>query len=643
MCCNFCRIPIIDYHWHCSCCAYDLCLNCCQDLQEASMPGVKGEVVENQIGEDSREEETKLEQPKLSKVRLNLADIFSNWKANGDGSIPCPPKEYGGCGHSSLNLSRIFKMNWVAKLVKNAEEMVSGCRVNDAVSLGKTGLNDPRLSQYAHREDSDNFLYCASSEDIKSDGIDNFKGHWLRGEPIIIEKVFDSSSISNWDPMIIWRGIRETADEKLKDENRRVKAINCFDWSEVDIELSQFMKGYSKGRINENGMPEMLKLIDWPSPSASEEFLLYQRPEFISKLPLLEYIHSKFGLLNVAAKLPHYSLQNEVGPKIFISYGTCEELGRHNSVINLHFNMRDMVYLLVHACEVKLKGLLKTKIENTQKSFEESEVKESSGNLQMVMGEDTRPDLSLLGQNVENEYGARLASDEDESTADHGHETTPMIEEDTANCEQSERDGVDVSEKSHLGVLWDVFRRQDVQKLTEYLRIRWQEIGKLNETNIFVTSPFYDGTLFLNGDHKRKLKEEFGIEPWSFEQHLGQAVFIPAGCPFQVRNLQSTVQLGLDFLSPESLGEAVRLADEIRCLPNDHEAKLQVLEVGQGKFSLEVGKISLYAASSAIKEIQKLVLDPKLGAELGFEDPNLTAAVSENLEKMTTRRQVTCA
>lgn len=29
-----------------------------------------------------------------------------------------------------------------------------------------------------------------------------------------------------------------------------------------------------------------------------------------------------------------------------------------------------------------------------------------------------------------------------------------------------------------------------------------------------------------------------GVEPWSFEQHLGQAIFIPAGCPFQSRNLQ---------------------------------------------------------------------------------------------------------
>lgn len=87
----------------------------------------------------------------------------------------------------------------------------------------------------------------------------------------------------------------------------------------------------------------MLKLKNWPSPSAFEEFLLNQRPEIISKLPLLEYIHSKWGLLNVAAKLPHYSLQNDVGPKVFISYGTHEELGRGDSVNNLRFNMRDMV------------------------------------------------------------------------------------------------------------------------------------------------------------------------------------------------------------------------------------------------------------------------------------------------------------
>ncbi|KHN21696.1 Lysine-specific demethylase 3B [Glycine soja] len=138
--------------------------------------------------------------------------------------------------------------------------------------------------------------------------------------------------------MVIWRGILEATDEKAKDENRMD--------SEIDIELAQFMKGYFKGLILENGWPQLLKLKDWPSPSMAEEFLLYQRPEFINKLPLLQYIHSKWGLLNVAAKLPHYSLQNDVGPKIYICYGISDELGRGDSVTNLHFNMRDMVYYL---------------------------------------------------------------------------------------------------------------------------------------------------------------------------------------------------------------------------------------------------------------------------------------------------------
>lgn len=78
--------------------------------------------------------------------------------------------------------------------------------------------------------------------------------------------------------------------------------------------------------------------------------------------------------------------------------------------------------------------------------------------------------------------------------------------------------------------------------------------------------PIHDQTLFLNEMHKKQLKEEFSknlfylfslrelqyyavmssmhnlffadVEPWTFEQYLGEAVFIPAGCPHQVRNRQ---------------------------------------------------------------------------------------------------------
>lgn len=33
----------------------------------------------------------------------------------------------------------------------------------------------------------------------------------------------------------------------------------------------------------------------------------------------------------------------------------------------------------------------------------------------------------------------------------------------------------------------------------------------------------------------------------------------------------------------------------------------------------------------------------RLGGEIGYGDPNLTAMVSENYEKMSKRRQITCA
>ncbi|KAJ4823420.1 hypothetical protein Tsubulata_025585 [Turnera subulata] len=625
MCCNMCRIPIIDYHRHCTNCSYDICLHCCQDLREASICGVNGEVEVNHSDVINQEKAAVPEQVKKSRARLNLSDKCPGWKANDDGSIPCPPKDFGGCNYSSLSLSRIFKMNWVAKLVKNVEEMVSGCKVYDTIASGKSGSSG-LVCQYAHREDSDdNFLYCPSSEGIKDEGVNNFRRHWAKGEPVIVKQVFDSSSSSYWDPMVIWRGIRETSDEKMKDENRMVKAIDCLNGSEVDIELGEFINGYSEGRFHEDGPLEMLKLKDWPSPSASEEFLLYQRPEFISKLPLLEYIHSRLGLLNVAAKLPHYSLQNDVGPKIYISYGTCEELGKGGSVTNLHFKTRDMVYLLVHTCEVKLKSWHVNK----------------QSDRETILDEESLPDLSLGGDDTQNE--GQTTGDKDERMED-----TTSVEEEEAKEDQLVKAASSIKEDertedqqtkkdeldAHPGVHWDVFRRQDVPKLSEYLRMYSKDFRKPeNSGDKHAEYSLYDGTIFLNELQRRQLREEFGVEPWSFEQHLGEAVFVPAGCPFQVRNLQSNVQLGLDFLSPESLGEAVRMAKEIRCLPNDHDAKLQVLEVG---------KISLYAASSAIKEVQKLVLDPKLGAEIGFEDPNLTASVSENLEKVTKQRQISC-
>jgi lysine-specific demethylase 3 len=95
------------------------------------------------------------------------------------------------------------------------------------------------------------------------------------------------------------------------------------------------------------------------------------------------------------------------------------------------------------------------------------------------------------------------------------------------------------SKAVHGGAVWDIFRREDVPKLIQFLKRHEHEFRHFNNEPLeSVIHPIHDQTMFLSDSQKKQLKEEFDIEPWTFEQHLGEAVFIPAGCPHQVRNRQ---------------------------------------------------------------------------------------------------------
>uniref|UniRef100_A0A7N0U5X4 Lysine-specific demethylase JMJ25 n=1 Tax=Kalanchoe fedtschenkoi TaxID=63787 RepID=A0A7N0U5X4_KALFE len=601
MCCNFCRTPIIDYYRDCENCSYDLCLYCCKELREASV--MKGQ-----------DKEGMAESPLKNNIFIGK---FHKWKANRDGSIPCPLRECVGC--PSLVLCRTFKMNWVAKLVKNAEEIVTGCKVTDVDDLDNNEPDEPGFFKAATREDSDdNFLYSPTFEDTKIAGINIFRKYWLKGQPIVVKQICNNY-ISSWDPVNICRGILEMTNEKI-DDGMQVKAIDCWDRSEVKIELDQFIKGYSEGMIQENGKPQVLKWTVCMAPSIFEEFLSYQNLEIINKLPFLEYVHPKWGLLNVAAKLPQYSLQNDAGFKIIVSYGPSDELVEGDCLTKVSFSMNDKVFMLVHS-KVKQNGLVEedlkfSKTENDAEALQTTLIKQCPPALPY----DGQPEKSMMDANKEDNRDNTIREQQTSACNGDAVNNNPELP-DTCNGDL---------EKTDARVIWDIFRRQDVPKLREFFKMQFDDAEDLDHVN-----HLYEEDVYLNEHHKRLLKEQFGVEPWSFEQRTGQAVFIPAGCPFQLTNLQSTVQLSLDFLSPESLGEAAKMAEEIRCLPDDHHAKLKMLEVG---------KISLYAASSAIKDIQKLVLDPKFSSDIGPEDLNLTKMVSENLENMTRRRQrVACS
>ncbi|KAL6959731.1 hypothetical protein U1Q18_039885 [Sarracenia purpurea var. burkii] len=201
---------------------------------------------------------------------------------------------------------------------------------------------------------------------------------------------------------------------------------------------------------------------------------------------------------------------------------------------------------------------------------------------------------SLEGGTRNKEDDKRRLGDSDTVNSDmHCSTNDRNLQGESVN--EYELNGLEIADS---GAIWDIFRRQDVPKLQEYLRKHHKEFRHIHCQPVEqVVHPIHDQAFYLTLHHKRKLKEEFGVEPWTFVQKLGEAVFIPAGCPHQVRNLKSCIKVALDFVSPENINECIRLTEEFRILPEKHKSK---------EDKLEVKKMSLYALDKAVEDLEKL-------------------------------------
>ncbi|XP_026478885.1 LOW QUALITY PROTEIN: lysine-specific demethylase 3B [Ctenocephalides felis] len=137
-----------------------------------------------------------------------------------------------------------------------------------------------------------------------------------------------------------------------------------------------------------------------------------------------------------------------------------------------------------------------------------------------------------------------------------------------------------VREKTELpGALWHIYAASDADKIRDLLNKVTLESGNRLEPH---HDPIHDQNWYLDRYLRGRLYKEYGVEGYAIVQCWGDAVFIPAGAPHQVRNLHNCIKVAEDFVSPENVSICSRLTQEFRDLSDthsNHEDKLQIKNI----------------------------------------------------------------
>lgn len=127
------------------------------------------------------------------------------------------------------------------------------------------------------------------------------------------------------------------------------------------------------------------------------------------------------------------------------------------------------------------------------------------------------------------------------------------------------------------GALWHIFQPGCVKILRKFL----SEVAakqNMNEDSIH-DDTIHSQKFYLDNQLLELLSDNYNLRPVTFIQCEGDAVFIPAGAPHQVQNINNCIKIAIDFVSPENVEKCLHLTKEFGNLCDEYENHADKLQV----------------------------------------------------------------
>lgn len=325
------------------------------------------------------------------------------------------------------------------------------------------------------------------------------------------------------------------------------------------------------------------------------------------------------GVLNLARSLPKSAVPPDLGPKTYMAYGREPELGTSDSVTRMHQDMSDAVNVLMHsACADEqllqaqkthdldsMRGRTSAAAASAAAAAAAQDAAAASAALQQAPNDDDVYESSTLGPVSVDAASAAAQGDIASRKADaaaggpaYTEYNGPFRNEPAACFVPPDCKPVALGP---AGARWETFRREDSRLLESWLRdqatqraqalpeaksrfLVYAPVCKTSEINHAI----HNQAFYLTDAELKRLARERGVHSWTFTQYDHEAVFIPAGCPHQVRNLRSCIKVALDFVSPEAACEVVELSLEFASIATEEKLQARLMLVHAAKQALEV-------------------------------------------------------